>query len=88
MGWFGKSEKTDKKKTVAIKTDRKETLTVRGVDFFIQGNGYIPLNELTKLHLLFKAIEGDSLACEILDAAGTKMQDAEGNIIYPLPVND
>ncbi len=72
MGWFDKSKKTDKDTIV----------TIRGINYRFSGS-YAPLGGLPLLFFIVKAMEGDSLACEILDAAGTKIINAEGDTIYP-----
>lgn len=59
-----------------------KTLTVRGIEFASTA-GYVPLGELTKLYLVFRALDGDKLAIEILEAAGTIVTDNNGNQIWP-----
>lgn len=56
-------------------------MKVRGHEF--KSIGHIPLGELTKLYLLFRAIDGDELAIEILNAAGTIVKDANGIQLWP-----
>lgn len=55
--------------------------TVRGITYKVTGS--IRLKELASVYLVHKALEGDELAKEILDAAGMKITDKDGNQIYP-----
>ncbi len=72
MGLFNKSKKID----------RRKIFTVRGIDFEYIGSR-VPLSDLPQLYLVFKALDGDSLACELLNVTGTKINNAAGDIIYP-----
>lgn len=45
--------------------------------------GRVPLKDLSNLYLIYKALEGDQLAKDLLDAAGTIITDYDGNQIYP-----
>lgn len=65
----------------AMATER--SITVRGYKFALTG-GYIPLAELSKLYLVIRAIDGDELAAELLNAAGTTVKDFDRKQIWPM----
>jgi len=61
----------------------EKSITIRGYKFASTG-GYISLAELSKLYLVIRAIDGDELAVELLNAAGTTVKDFDGKQIWPI----
>ena len=56
--------------------------------FIFLGNEYsvsgrVRLSDLCSMYLFHKALEGDALAKELLDAAQIKVTDKNGKQIYP-----
>ena len=58
-------------------------VTIRGIDFAINGNSTPSVTELGGLYLVLKALEGDELAKEILDRLDKVIYDADRKQIYP-----
>ena len=66
--------------------DKRKKVAIHGIDLFrSRVDGDIPLARLSEIYFVLRALEGDKLAQDILDAAGTILHDVDGNQIYPLP---
>ena len=61
-----------------MKTDK---FVIRGITF--KRYGRIPVHQLSGLYLMFKALEGDQISIDLLEAAGTVISDYDGKQIYP-----
>ena len=55
--------------------------TFRGNEYNVTGR--IRLSDLCSMYLVHKALEGDALAKELIDAAQIKVTDKNGKQIYP-----
>ena len=60
----------------------KNKIKVRRHYFASTGN-HIPVSDLPQLYMIFRALDGDELAREILDANETVIKDSDGKIVYP-----
>jgi hypothetical protein len=61
------------------------TITVQGTEYATtEKKGALPLAELSALYIVHRALQGDELAIEILNAAKSVVIDAHGNQVWPV----
>src|SRR6266498_5805250 len=59
---------------------------VKEISLFIEGAMNLPDGRLALMYVVLKAVvDKDKLAAELLEAAGYKMYDTDGNLIFPVP---
>jgi len=64
--------------------DKRKKLAIHGMNLFhSRVEGDVPLSRLSEIYFVLRAIEGDKLAQDILDAAGSIIYDVDGNQIWP-----
>jgi len=64
--------------------DKRKKIAIRSISLFqSRVEGDIPLSRLSEIYLVLRAIEGDKLAQDILNAAGTIIHDIDENQIWP-----
>jgi hypothetical protein len=69
---------------MAETNDKRKKLAIHGLNLFqSRVEGDVPLSRLSEIYFVLRAIEGDKLAQDILDAAGSIICDVDGNQIYP-----
>ena len=61
------------------------TFEIRGIKFKKTG-GKLGIDELAALYLVMRAVEGDTLAIELLNTGDIRVVDFEGKLIYPKDV--
>ena len=65
-------------------TDKRKKLAMHGLNLFhSRVDGDVPLSRLSEIYFVMRAIEGDKLAQDILNAAGSIICDVDGNQIWP-----
>jgi hypothetical protein len=65
--------------------DGRKPVGVRGLKLaFSRASGDIKISELLPMYLVLRAREGDQLARDLLEMAGTRVHDIEGNLIWPV----
>lgn len=65
---------------------KEKSFLFRGIKYRTTGEN-LPISELASLYLIHKALDGDKLANELLQAAKTVVRDVNGKQVYP-PVKD
>ena len=63
------------------------TFEFRGISFAATGSR-IKLHDLAELYFVFRALEGEKLAQDILITAGTVVKDVSGNQIWPCVLSE
>ena len=61
----------------------KKKFKVRGHEWTPRDGTHVGLSDLAKLYLVFRALDGDELAAELLNAAGTIVTDDNGTQLWP-----
>jgi hypothetical protein len=64
-------------------SDKDKGFEFRGIVFAATGKG-VRLADLNQLYLVFRALEGDQLAIDLLNTAGTVVSDINKKQIWPV----